>query len=149
MDNWVSVDSDIEIKYLLDFYGGFHDSSIKELKYESGTWVDSKKSMCMGNWEDNQVEVIFHRQGEPISIELLFVGMRKMNIVRYQDYFCDIFDCYLGIRNDLIPGLDKNLIIWTDDGRFSSKESLDRQLLSEPGISYIIADKLFWRGIQS
>jgi len=71
-----------------------------------------------------------------------------MNIVGWQRYYsCDIFDCYLAIHNDLIAGLDDNLIVWADNAGFNPKSFCERRLLSEPEVSFIIAENLFWREI--
>jgi hypothetical protein len=148
LDNWISANTDNEIKTLMDYYGGFHDSCISEIKYASGAFVDSEQSMHMGNAEDRQVEIVFQRQWEPVAIILRFIGMRKMNITGWQrNYSPDIYGCYLSIHNNLIVGLDDNMIVWADDSSFNPKQQLERELLSEPSISYIIADKLFWKSI--
>ncbi len=146
MSGWHEIVNAEDINTLQSFYGGFHDSCIKELKYLSGAGVNDKRAMFSGEAKDRIVDVVFQRQGLPITIELRFVGMRKMNIVGWQqNYFCDISDCYLAIHKDLIPGLDDDLIVWADNVGFDPKNVLNRKVLQEPDTSFIVAEKLLWR----
>ncbi|MCL2678089.1 MAG: hypothetical protein FWE85_03445 [Clostridiales bacterium] len=148
MGEWHSIKSNSDINSLLEFYGGFHDSCIKEIRYTSGAWVDADMAMHMGEQEDWQVDIVFQRQWEPISIELRFTGMRKMNIAGWQrNYYCDIYDCYLAFHNDLITCLDEILIVWADNAGFESKNFSERCIIEEPGASFIIAKNLLWREI--
>ncbi len=111
MSNWSDVNNQAAIENLLRMYGGFHDSCITELRYQSGADVTADLSMRFGNPLDRKLYVILKRQFEPITIELLFEGMRQMNVTGWQmNYFCYILDCYLAFRNDLITGMDENLM---------------------------------------
>jgi len=146
MSEWHEITNAEDIHGLLEFYGGFHDSCIKELKYVSGAEVNNNRALRFGESKDRIVNITLQRQWLPISIELRFVGMRKMNIVGWQrNYFCDIFDCYLAIHHDLVAGLDDELIVWADNEGFNPKNIFDRDILSEPGTSFIVAEKLSWR----
>ena len=146
MNNWYDVNNQSDINYLMETYGGFHDSCITELRYISGADVNDNLSMGFGESLDRKLSIIFKRQWKPVKIELLFEGMRQMNIAGWQNnYFCDIFDCYLAIHNDLVKGRDDNLIVWADNSGFNPKELYERKILSEPLISYIISEKLKWR----
>jgi hypothetical protein len=143
---WNNVNNQSDIDTLLNIYGGFHDSCITELRYISGANVDEDLSMGFGKSIDRKLYVIFKRQWAPIKIELLFEGMRQMNIAGWQNnYFCEIFDCYLAIHNDLIKGIDDNLIVWADNYGFNPKELYERNILNEPLTTYIFSEKLKWR----
>ena len=146
MSNWHEVNTIEDIKGLLEYYEGFHDSCIKELRYTSGAWVDNDRTMVFGESKDRQVDIVFQRQWNPITIELRFIGMITMNIAGWQRYYsCDIYDCYLAFHNDLVATLDGNLIIWADNAGFNPKNLLERDILSESQVSFIVAEKLFWR----
>jgi len=146
MGEWHSVNTNKDINNLLEFYHGFHDSCIKEIRYISGAGVNADKSMFFGEAKDRRVEVAFQSQWNPGTIELRFTGMRRMSIIGWQrNYFCDIYGCYLAIHNDLITGLDEKLIVWADNGGFDPKASFEKHTLSEPETSFIIAENLFWR----
>jgi len=146
MNNWYDVNNKSDINYLMEIYGGFHDTCITELCYISGADVNENLSMGFGESLDRKLSVIFKRQWKPVKVELLFEGMRQMNIAGWQNnYFCDLFDCYLELHNDLIKGRDDNLIVWADNSGFNPKKLYERNILSEPLISYIISEKLKWR----
>lgn len=146
MSIWHDVSNQFDIDYLNEIYGGFHDACITELRYISGAYVDKNLAMGFGESIDRKLFVIFKRQWKPMKIELLFEGMREMNIAGWQNhYFCDIFDCYLALHQDLIKGRDDNLIVWADNAGFNPKEIYERNILSEPLTTYIISEKLKWR----
>jgi hypothetical protein len=146
MSIWHELNSQIDIDYLKKTYGGFHDSCITELHYISGADVDESLCMGFGNSKDKKLSVIFKRQWKPIKIELFFEGMRKMNIAGWQkNYYCEILDCYLELQNDLIKGIDDNLVVWADDAGFNPKKIFDRNILHEPMTTYIVSEKLKWR----
>jgi hypothetical protein len=146
MSNWYDVSNQSDIDYLNEIYGGFHDACITELRYISGADVDENLSMGFGESIDRKLFVVFKRQWKPMKIELLFEGMRQMNIAGWQNhYFSDISDCYLALHNDLIKGRDDNLIVWADNAGFNPKEIYERNVLSEPLTTYIISEKLKWK----
>ena len=146
MISWNKVITQSDVDSLLEIYGGFHDACIINLNYTSGANVDESLSMIYGAPEDSKVSVVFKRQWKPASVELLFEGMRKMNIAGWQNnYSCDIIHCYLAFHNDLIKGLDQNLIVWADSCSFNPKELPDRKILQEPMTTYIISNSLKWR----
>ncbi len=149
MGNWYDVNNQSDIDFLMKIYGGFHDACITELRYIIGADVNENLSMRFGESQDRKLYVIIKRQWNPMKIELLFEGMRQINIAGWQNnYFCDIYDCYLAIHNNLITGRDDNLIVWADSSGFNPKELYDGNILSEPLISYIISEKLKWRLIE-
>ncbi len=150
MSNWYNVNNQSDIDYLIKIYGGFHDACITELRYMSGADVNENLSMGFGESIDRKLFVIFKRQWKPIKIELLFQGMRQMNVAGWQNcYFCDIFDCYLALHNDLIKGRDDRLIVWADNAGFNPKELYERDSLCEPITTYVISEKLKWRLLEN
>ena len=150
MSNWNDVKNQSDIDFLNESYGGFHDACITELRYISGADVYEDFVIKFGEPIDRKLYVIFKRQWQPIKIELLFEGMRQMNIAGWQNnYSCDIFDCYFALRSDLISGRDENLIVWADNCGFNPKECFERKFLAEPMTTYIISEKLKWRLLES
>ena len=87
MAEWYKIRNIEDINYLLRYYGGFHDSCIKELRYLSGMGVNEDMAMLFGESKDRQVEIIFQRQWAPTTVELRFTGMRIMNIAGWQRYY--------------------------------------------------------------
>ena len=145
---WNEIKNEIDIENLMEEYGGFHDSCIVSINYHSGAFVDDKGGMTYGGLLEHSIEMILHSQWNK-PIELRFTGVRKCNIVGFQDnYFCDIFGTYLNFHSDLLGGTrDDKLIVWADcDGFNPTKYTEETPILTNGNCStYVIAEKLFWR----
>lgn len=123
-----------------------------------------KKSRCQGYRPDNlevkrcgfgygellehSIEMILHSQWNK-PIELRFTGVRKCNIVGWQDnYFCEILGVYMSFHTDLLgKTCDDKLIVWADWDCFNPINYTEEKLISPNGknCTYVIAEKLFWR----
>jgi hypothetical protein len=147
---WNEVKEQRDIDYLLEEYCGFHDSCLVELNYKSGAYVDKERSMYFGISKERELHMIFQSQCTEIMLELWFTDVKKFHVAGWQEYYsCDIFDCYLEIRNDLIMGRDDNLIVWADTEDFNPKEEVERYILNEPMTTYVIAANLKWRHLSN
>lgn len=143
---WTEVKDKKDIDYLMKEYCAFHDSCLVELNYKSGTFVDNEGSMALGAADDRELYMIFQSQCIKNVLELCFNGVKSFHVAGWQEhYLCDIFNCTLDIRNDLVEGKDDNLIIWADYEGFNPKEGATGNALSEPMSTYVIARNLKWR----
>lgn len=150
MSEWVTVNSEDDIEYLLNEYDGFHDSCLVSLNYTSGMFVDKEKAMHFGA-QQGELSMIFHSQWVSEPLELCFICVRKYCIAGCQNrYGSEIYDCHLAFHNDLIIGRDNPLIVWADNYGFSPKGlwEKDRRILDEPMTSYVIAENLKWRWLE-
>ena len=148
ISEWNEVNSREDIDYLLGEYMGFHDSCLTELSYKSGAGVRNDNFMSFGKAEQRELHIIFNSQWKKEPLELCFIGVRKYCIAGWQEnYFCDIYDCHLSVRSDLIVGKDEPIIVWADNIDFDPKSVTETDLLREPMDSYVFADKLKWRFI--
>lgn len=146
-NNWNIINSDDDIKNLLNECYGFHDSILTELTYSTGNYVNEENFMHFSEPEQYELHMIFHSQSSN-PIELCFTGVKKYCVTGWQNkYSNDILDCYLKFHKDLITGLDDELIVFADYELFKPKEIQDRKILDEPGTTYVIAKKLKWRFI--
>lgn len=85
----------------MNSYCGFHDSCIVSVSYESGTSVDSEGIMHFSDENGHRMHVIFHSQMVKEKLELLFVGLRQVHLVGWQDnYTCELFDAHLSIKSN-------------------------------------------------
>ena len=111
-------------------FGGFHDSSIKEMRYISGAYVSEDLSMLPINKKRN-LYVIFQRQAEnPAVIEILFEGVSCLHLCPLdQKYTCEIFDCYFDVVDDTI--------YWADSSDFAINQEYDG--------TWVAAESLCWR----
>ena len=75
---WNELLNQIDINGLMNTFGGFHDSCIKELKYISGAFVGLDLCMNPINYA-RTVKVIFQRQCKnPMVIEIEFTGLLNL-----------------------------------------------------------------------
>ncbi len=145
MGPWHDVQNQNDIDALLSAFGGFHDSCLVKADYQAGAHVDQRNAMGQGAPGDYQLRLLFHSQWAR-PLELCFTGVRSFHIVGWQErYFCDIFDCYLNIRTDLVPGRDDPVVVWADGNCFDPKNLTTQDILNEGGYSYVAAQGLRWR----
>ena len=144
--NWKEVKTQENIDELLNVYGGFHDSCIVNLRYESGACVTADRAMHFAEASDCELYVTFQRQWEPITIELCFTGLRRLHLVGWQDnYFCDITGAYLAFHDSMLPGEPCRLIAWADTDWFDVKKLTSSNTFIEPADTYIVSNHLKWR----
>ena len=145
---WNEIKNEIDIENLMNEYSGFHDSCIVSINYHSGAFVDDEGAMANGGLLEHSIEMILHSQCNK-PIELRFTGVRKCNIVGWEDnYFCDIFGAYLNFHSDLLGKTrDDKLIVWAAWDGFDPINYSEEKPLSANGeyCTYVIAAKLFWR----
>jgi hypothetical protein len=111
MSDWKELSTQNDIDELLGTYGGFHDSCIVSMCYRSGTFVDDKKTMHFGDSSVHELLVVFHRQCEPIALEMCFTGLRQLHLTGWQDnYSCDIYDAHLSFYEGILPGTPSRVI---------------------------------------
>lgn len=144
INEWNQINNQTDIENLRYLYNNFHDSCICSMEYKSGAYVDEKGSMH-GIHEEGVLVARFdsqspryHLESVRKSLELKFVGLRRMNLIGFQDnYFCEILSFYLSFYKDYI--------IWSEDDSFDPDNYGDNELLKEPMSTFIIANRLEWR----
>lgn len=147
---WQEVRNNAEIADLMEQFGGFHDSCITGIVYESGAYVDKKNCMRMGEALPYSVTLRLQSQWcKPI--ELLFLGVRKCSIVGYPcGWFCNLYGAHLAFHTDLcgnmtgITGVER-LLVWADDSDFRPADYRETTLPDQNSYTYIIAERLFWQ----
>ena len=145
---WNEIKNETDIENLMNEYSGFHDSCIVSINYHSGAFVNDKGAMTNGRLLEHSVEMILHSQCNK-PIELRFTGVRKCNIVGWEDnYFCDIFGAYLSFHSDLLGQTrDDKLIVWANWDGFNPTNYTEEKTISTNAqhCTYVIAEKLLWR----
>lgn len=134
---WIEVKDSKDIENLLDKFGGFHDSCLKELYMWTESYVDENLSMGISPELDTNVRILFQRQfHDPSAIELLFEGVTQFHIVPSPiNYDSIIYDAKLILH--------KGLFYWADDYDWEPEDySLDTN-------SWISAKRLKWRDASS
>ncbi|MCE9559942.1 MAG: hypothetical protein K8R88_13460 [Armatimonadetes bacterium] len=126
--NWIEVDTEADIVSLMNAFGGFHDSCIREIYYWTAQFVDT-------NWDmrgepDTHIRVLIQRQWENASaIELLFGEVIS----------CTIAPPLRGFS----PDIYRMWIVKSENG-FRWSESPDEEFQSD---TRIMSKKLWWRDV--
>jgi hypothetical protein len=141
-DGWNIIKNNDDIEHLLEEYCGFHDSCICKADYVSGASVNEDGAMIGSSAETAKLNVNFKSQMVLKTLQLQFIGLRRMNLIGYEEnYFSDISSCYLS--------MDKGYIVWANNDWFDSETPCQNKLLSEPMNTFIVADKLQWRFVDA
>ena len=145
---WIEVKDDAAIEKLMSDFGGFHDSVIVSVSYNSGSYVDEDEVMCqMTSADEHTLLMTLHSQWSK-PIEMLFSGVRKCCITGFQDsYSRELYDAALEFRTDLLGAArDDKLIVWASYKGFDPKTYTERYPLNNGyETTYIIANKLKYR----
>lgn len=134
--NWNEIKNQADIDDFMNMFDYFHDSCLKELRYESGAYVDKNLYMSPINSKRN-IYVIFQRQDKnPSAIEMLFENIECMHLRPVNDsYTSEISEAFIRAEN--------GLIVWFDENTFKNSY-LE---LYENNNTWIKAHKVFWREI--
>jgi hypothetical protein len=78
---WHRVTSESEAASLLDAFGSFHDSCLKEALVSTEAYVAPNLAMQCPGTLHNRVRLLFQRQDSPISaLELLFAQVTSLHL---------------------------------------------------------------------
>jgi len=125
---WTEIKDQADIDKLLEIYGYFHDSCLRDIYISTREFIDAKLAMHFNN--KLTASLLFQRQFEPTTVlELKFEDIEQFNF-RPFDTNIDpvIYDATLMITN--------GLFYWAD---FAGWEIGDNDSI------WISGKKLFWR----
>lgn len=78
---WHELKDTDDIKGLLELFGHFHDSVLKELLMWTDSYIHTGLSLIVGSGHDTKVRMLFQRQfNSPSAIELLFEGVTHLQL---------------------------------------------------------------------
>ncbi|WP_301110211.1 hypothetical protein [Sporosarcina sp.] len=128
--DWNEVTNRAEIKHLLETFGFFHDSCLKELYMWTESYVNDDLSMNVPPHLDTNVRILFQRQAEdPSAVELLFEGVTQCHILpSLKDHDSVIYGATLISQN--------NQFYWADASDWET---------GDYSASWISAECLKWR----
>lgn len=129
--DWKEIHTEKDIEDLLNIFGGFHDGVLREMHLWNDYYVDKDLSMCSGNRMLN-AKVLFQRQLEnPSVIEMLFLGIDKINIVSTPlNCWYMIFDATLTYRD--------GLYYWAEAGNWE---------IGDDTVIWMSAKSIQWRSV--
>lgn len=129
---WKRVVSQSDADSLLEVFGGFHDGCLHELHLWTGYSVSKEFTMTCGIPNGLGVRILVQRQDDsPSAIELLFTGVRRLNVIDRENYDSIIYGAKLMVRDGLIH--------WATDDRWAP-DSGERE-----DATFVIANELSWR----
>ena len=128
--HWIEVNTEKDMKKLLEVFGGFHDGCLREMHLWNSYFID--EDLCMGSGEGNlNAKVIFQRQLEsPSAIEVYFTQVQRMNIVSTpSNYWYSIFEATLSYKD--------GLYYWSDEDNFNIDSPTNEAMwISSKGIKW-------------
>lgn len=107
LDGWNYIESNGDIEFLMNSYGGFHDSVLVSLNYISG-------SKCVGKWmkvsdEIRRVSMTF--DGYKKSLELVFEGTVLLNLRPADEGSVNILGCAtITLEDHIISFFDGDVV---------------------------------------
>lgn len=100
---WLNLDGSAEIASLMEQFGSFHDSCIKEARYVSGAYVNTDYSMLAENGRRDLCLLFQRQESGPEAIELVFTGVRSFHLEpATPEFTCEIMEAYFRWEEDLI-----------------------------------------------
>jgi hypothetical protein len=79
---WTEVKTPDDARSLMDVFGNFHDSCIREAHLSTDHWVSRDLSMSCAGHLDNKIRFLIQRQfRNPSAIELFFDHVTRFNLV--------------------------------------------------------------------
>ena len=104
---WKDICTDDQLHLFLNRFRFFHDSCLKELKYQSGAYVNSDLSMYPIN-NCRTLSVIIQRQDAEIPmVELQFEGLKYLNLFPVDESFtCEILASTMFFKDGLVYWCD-------------------------------------------
>lgn len=129
--DWKEINSENDIDDLFTTFGGFHDGVLREMHLWNDYYVDEDLSMNSGDGMLN-AKVLFQRQWEkPSAIEMLFLGIYKINIISTPpNYWYMIFDATLIYKD--------GLYYWAEVGDWD---------IGDNSVTWISSKNIRWRSV--
>ncbi|AEE92445.1 hypothetical protein [Tepidanaerobacter acetatoxydans] len=129
--DWKEINSENDINDLLKTFGGFHDGVLREMHLWNDYYVDEDLRMDSGDGMLN-AKVLFQRQGkEPSVIEIIFLGIDKINIVSTPpNYWYMIFDATWVYK--------EGLYYWAEVGDWEIEDN---------SVTWLSSQNIKWRSV--
>lgn len=139
-EKYIEIITQKDADELIEIFGNFHDSCIKELRYISGAYVESDLGMYPIN-SKREVSIIFQRQWEnPTAIEMVFSKLERLNLEPHDEN-------YDGIIYGALLRVEKGSILWVDSDDFFEDKvaAIMKNEFNDKGYIWINAKKVKWR----
>ena len=125
---WTEINDQSDIDKLLNLYGGFHDSCLRDIYISTREFVDVKLAMHFDN--KLTASLLFQRQFQPTSVlELKFEDIKQFN-------FQPLDETEFSVINDATLLKRGELFYWADLANWE---------IGDNDSIWISGRKLFWR----
>ena len=133
--NFFEINTNCDIELLMNEFGWFHDSCIKEMVYISGGYVEENGAMYPFDSVKCVIIVFQSQDAKYRTIEVKFEGVEQMNLVPKQDDYDNIIYEASLIKNN-------GLFYWAEWCNFKVNDS------NNTSGTWISSKKISWRPIE-
>lgn len=134
---WIEIKEPSHITELLDRFGYFHDSCLREMYMWTGTYVNEDLSMVVRGDLDTKVKLLFQRQdANPSAIELLFEQVTAIHMSPSPENADSIIYHAIILKYE-------DQFYWADDYQWHPQENRDACS------SWISAKTVKWREVNT
>lgn len=141
---WNYVNTDDDIRLLMDKLTAFHDMVVLRVAYCSSDKV-CNDGVIFGDRKASTISLLIGSMLKG-QVELLFSGVKKFSFQSDEYHTNEISVGYLAFHNDLYGRTrDDRLIVWADSPSFHPSSYVDELDIKRKNTSYIIADNVKWR----
>ena len=130
---WEQIKTQADADSLMDVFGNFHDSCIREAHLWTEHWVSPELSMSCPGHLDNRIRFLIQRQfNNPSAIELCFEYVTRFNLVPSPENF----DSSISSATLLVQD---GSVFWSPEGDWRPEKS------SRDEFTWVSARALRWR----
>lgn len=132
---WKEIKTQADANALMDDFGDFHDSCIREAHLWTGHSVSRELYMSCPAHLDNNIRFLIQRQSKDLSaIELLFEYVTRFNLVPSPENY----DSVIRAATLIIQG---GSVFWSTEGDWGPDKP------NRDDFTWLSAKKLCWRGV--
>jgi hypothetical protein len=115
--DWIEIASQEDVDHLMEVFGGFHDSCLREVHVWTDHWVRPDLSMYYPSDLNTQIRILFQRQVQSHSaIEILFEKVTHFNLAPTPEHYYPII---FGAR----MAIEDGIIYWANDEDWSPESA--------------------------
>ena len=126
---WIEITNQAGIDELMEKFGYFHDTCIRDIYISTQDFVNERRSMHFDNVLT--ISLLFQRQSNENSVlELKFEAVKQMDIECLFEYGSTLIDTEATLK------IENNLLYWANDFNWTPDDNDEWWISSE---------RLFWR----
>jgi hypothetical protein len=132
---WRKIETQADADALMEVFGNFHDSCIREAHLWTGHSVSRNLQMSVCPGLDNNIRFLIQRQFErPSTIELLFEQVTRLNLVPSPENYDSVIRAATLLAQE-------GLLYWSPEGDWGPKKT------NRDDFTWVSARTLGWREV--